>query len=394
MDFTQHNEEVRQVWQAYREGKPTRVPMILCTEMRWYLLDPELNKDGTTWEEYLNDPRIMFEYCLKHAYAVRHRIPYQDAIMGIPDEHWEVAPFFANIIDEAWFGCEIAYLDGQPATTRPRFAGKHKFEVLERGIPGPFDGILGKIRAYYEIFKDLAANREFYGRPVKIGLPQLGFDGILTVANGIRGPEILEDLLKDEDYYHALMNLVTEASIGRIKAWRQYCGVDPLPLRGGIADDAIQFISTSLYREKVMPYHKRFISALYGEGPHSMHLCGNVQRHLPTIVKELNVKSFDTGYPINFTTLRDQVGEDVEIRGGVKVPDLLNCSPDEIVAKTRDILTSGIKRGGKFILAEANDLAPCVPLPNLEAMYAANQEFGQYPSEERSGFSQGLKTLT
>ena len=379
MDYTQHNEEVRQVWQAYREGHPTRVPMSLVTEMRWYLLDPELNRDGITWEAYLNDPKIMFEMCLKHAYAVRHRIPCQDTILGIPDEGWSVGPFFANIIDEAWFGCEIIYPEGQAATTVPRFAGKRKYEVLEQGIPGPFDGILGKIWEYYGLFKDMAAGREFYGRPVSIRLPQpLSFDGLLTVANGLRGSELLEDMLADEEYYHSLMDLVTEASIQRIKAWRELCSVDLCPPSGGIADDAIQFISTALYREKVLPYHKRFVSALYGEGPMSMHLCGNVQRHLPTIIRELNVRSFDTGFSINFNTLRDQVGDDVEIRGGVRVPDLLSCSPDEIYTKTRDILTSGIKRGGKFIMAEANDLAPRVSLANLEAMYRATKEFGLY----------------
>jgi uroporphyrinogen-III decarboxylase len=174
------------------------------------------------------------------------------------------------------------------------------------------------------------------------------------------------------------MDLVTQAAIGLIKGWRELCGVDPLPARGGIADDAIQFISTALYREKVLPYQQRFVAALYGEGPLGMHLCGNVQRHLPTIVRELNVGAFDTGFPINFNTLRDQVGEDVEIQGGVRVPDLLRCTPDQIYAITRGILTSGIKRGGKFIMAEANDLAPCVPLANLEAMYRATREFGIY----------------
>ncbi len=383
MDYTQHNEEVQKVWQTYREGHPLRVPMKLCTEMRWYLLDPELNREGITWEAYLNHPEIMFETCLKHTYAAHHRIPYQDILLGIPDEGWTVAPFFANIIDEAWFGCEIIFMDGQAATTIPRFAGEHKYEILERGIPGPFDGILGKIRDYLEIFKHLADGREFYGKPVKIVPNQpLSFDGILTVANGIRGPELFEDMLADEDYYHAVMELVTEASIRRIKAWREFCGVNPLPSKGSIADDAIQFISTPFYREMVLPYHKRFLSALYREGPHDIHLCGNVQRHLPTIVKDLNVKSFDTGFPINFNTLRDQLGEDVEIQGGVRVPDLLTCSAEEIYVKARDILTSGIKRGGKFIMAEANDLAPCVPLRNLEAMYRATKEFGRYQEFE------------
>ena len=380
MDYTRHNEEVRQVWQAYHEGKPTQVPMVLCTEMRWYLLDPKLNPTGITWEAYLNDPQIMFDCCLQHAYAARHRIPYQDAILGVPDEAWTIAPFFANIIDEAWFGCPIHFMEGQAATTVPLFAGRRKQELLERGRPGPFEGILGKIREYLEFFKDHAPTVEFHDRPVKIGLPQpLGFDGILTVANGIRGPEIFEDMLADEDYYHAVMDLVTEASIARIQAWRQYCGVDPLPAKGPFADDAIQFISTALYREKVLPYHQRFLSAVYGPVPQNMLLCGNVQRHLPTLVKELNVKAFDTGFPLDFRTLREQVGEDVEIRGGVKVPDLLSCGPAEIYAKAREILTSGIKRGGKYIMAEANDLAPCVPLENLEAMYAATKEFGRYP---------------
>src|SRR5450759_2937552 len=39
------------------------------------------NGRGVTWEAYLNNPEIIFETCLKHAYLVRHRIPYQDAIM-------------------------------------------------------------------------------------------------------------------------------------------------------------------------------------------------------------------------------------------------------------------------------------------------------------------------
>jgi len=59
---------------------------------------------------------------------------------------------------------------------------------------------------------------------------------------------------------------------------------------------------------------------------------------------------------------------------------LLSCTPDQIYAIARGILNSGIKRGGKFIMAEANDLAPCVPLANLEAMYRATKEYGVYTS--------------
>jgi uroporphyrinogen-III decarboxylase len=48
---------------------------------------------------------------------------------------------------------------------------------------------------------------------------------------------------------------------------------------------------------------------------------------------------------------------------------------------TRRILESGVRRGGKFILKEANDLCPSVPLANMHAMYRACKEHGRYPHQ-------------
>jgi hypothetical protein len=36
--------------------------------------------------------------------------------------------------------------------------------------------------------------------------------------------------------------------------------------------------------------------------------------------------------------------------------------------------------GGRFILQEANNLPPCVPLANLAAVYETCLEYGQYPA--------------
>jgi uroporphyrinogen-III decarboxylase len=198
------------------------------------------------------------------------------------------------------------------------------------------------------------------------------------VALGLRGPELLEEIYTDEDYFHELMGFVTQAIISRIKAWRVYGGLEAKPEKGNMADDAIQFLSVRMYKEKVMPYHKQILEALFQDGPHSIHLCGNVQRLLPTLVKELNFKTFDTGYPIDFATLRREVGEDVEIQGGIKVSDLLSDTPSEIYHKTVDILHSGIRQGGKFIMREANNLPPRAPLENLNAMYSATRQAGVF----------------
>ena len=34
--------------------------------------------------------------------------------------------------------------------------------------------------------------------------------------------------------------------------------------------------------------------------------------------------------------------------------------------------------GRRFILREANNMAPCTPVENIEAMYDAAKEFGKY----------------
>ena len=378
-DFARHNEEVQQVWEAYRAGRPRRVPMLLSANTRVWLLDPALNREGLTWKIFVSDPEVMFATQLKFRYYLAHHI-LQDAEMGLPELGWQVFVEFHNVVEEAWLGSPVIYPEHQVSASLPAYPGERKWAIFEGGMPGPFDGIYGQMLSFYEAFQEKARTAEYFGRPVSVLPPgALGTDGPLTIANGVRGPEILEDMLNDEEYYHRLMDFITEAIIRRIHAWRRYLNVDPRPQHGYFADDAIQFLSVSTYREKVLPYHRRILSELYGTGPHGLHLCGNVQRHLPVIASELNVRSFDTGYPIRWETLRGEVSEEVEIMGGVTVMDLLGCSPVEIQEKTRGILESGIMQGGKFIMKEANNLAPRTPLENITAMYAAVKQWGVFP---------------
>ena len=120
-------------------------------------------------------------------------------------------------------------------------------------------------------------------------------------------------------------------------------GLEPKTQSLAFADDAIQHISRAPIAK--CSYHRTIITALAQGGPQRIHLCGHVQRHFPTLVKELNIKSFDTGYPINFATLRDEVGMDVEIKGGVPVANLLSDTPEEVYARSVSILRSGVMRG-------------------------------------------------
>jgi hypothetical protein len=376
--FEQHNEEVRQVWEAYRAGSPLRAPMLLSGNSRIWVLDPSLNQDNITWEQFISDPEVMFTTQLKFRHYWAHHFP-QDTEMGIPAKCWQVGVEFHNVVEETWFGCPVTYPPGQVSASLPAFSGEKKWDIFEQQPPQPFEGIYAQMRQFYEYFKEKTRDYEFYGKPIEVLPPgALVTDGPFTIATGVRGTEILEDILLDEDYYHQLMEWITSAVIQRIQAWRAYLGIENLPKNGFFADDAIQFLSVKMYQEKVLPYHRRLLVELFGEGPHAMHLCGNVQRLLPLIVRQLGVNSFDTGYPINWDTLRDDVGEDVEIMGGVPVSDLQQSSPAAVSATSQKILASGVLRGGKFIFKEANNLPPRSPLENIHAMYHAVKKWGRF----------------
>ena len=77
IDFKKHNEEVQQVWEAYWKNHPIRVPFgNLTIGPRIWILDPELNIEGITWEQFSNDPELMFQVLLKYKYHLVHHVPH------------------------------------------------------------------------------------------------------------------------------------------------------------------------------------------------------------------------------------------------------------------------------------------------------------------------------
>jgi len=138
-------------------------------------------------------------------------------------------------------------------------------------------------------------------------------------------------------------------------------------------------LSTEMVREFVVPVHRKMKEALTTADRISIHLCGDATLHFKLLRDELGTYSFDTGFPVDFARLRRELGPEVEILGGVRAPLLHDGTPEQVAAEARRILESGIMEGGRFILREANDLAPGTPLENLAAMYETARTCGVYP---------------
>jgi len=213
---------------------------------------------------------------------------------------------------------------------------------------------------------------------LKVAPVMLGWDGPLTIAVQLRGEEMLTDLVEDPDYAVNLMRFLQKAAEIRNRVLADKAGQKLFqPPSGGLADDSIQLVGPQMYRERVLPIHREWYS-LFGPGPHSIHLCGDATRHFATLHRELNVCSFDTGFPVDHGALRQELGPDVEILGGPEASLLLIGARDQVYERTKGILQSGVMDGGRFILREANNLPPRCPEENLASMYQACLDHGNY----------------
>ena len=376
-DFAQHNAEVKELWAAFPTGQAPRVPIVFGTNARYFMVNPAANPDGVDFRRYTEDPDVMFDTVLRFQRWSRFNLR-QDAELGLP-ERWSIAPDFQNYYEAAYFGSTVEYLPGQVPDTQPEFADAPE-RLLAHGLPEPFAGFGAKALAYYEHFQARAQRETFLGRPITITAPLCGTDGVMTVACNLFGPSFVCEALADEpERLHKLFNFITEATIHRMTAWRKLAGI-PVPNDGfGFADDSVAMISTAMYREHILPYHRRLLDAFSTATQlRGIHLCGDSTRHFRTIRDELNVQVFDTGFPVDFGGLRRELGPAVRLQGGPHIELVRSAQPAAIRAEVQRVLQTGVSAGRRFVLREGNNLAPGTPLENTEALYAAGREFGKF----------------
>lgn len=381
MDFAAHNEEVRHVWQAYAERRPIRVPINFGVSMRYFLACPNVNVNGVTWRQFSEDPEAMFDM-----YMRRHRFQrlniWADWEMGVPAVEWPGPHVdFQNIYEAAWLGCEWHYIDdgGSPPDIWPIF--KERKELLyETEIPDPlYGGLMGRSLEFYQYMDERRRNFEMDGVPVGKPTAPSGTDGPFTLACSLRGPtEVCLDMFEDENYYHDLMEFVLKAIVMRMRAWRKFLGQPIVTESYGFADDSIELLSPATYRRLVLPYHQRLLAEFAGPGPHSIHLCGRASHQFGILRDELNVQAFDVGFPTDMAAVRRELGPEVQLRGNIH-PELLRLGPISAIREAvRQVMESDVREGGRFILAEGNNVAPHTPVEHLRAMYDAGKEFGRY----------------
>ena len=377
---TPTNEEKAKVWEAYRKGSPVRVPMGFSANPRVVILDERWNPGGITFRDYFTSAAATVAAQVRFMeYRAEFLNRFCDDPVGVPAKYeFHVDP--QNCYDSLYFGAPLHFRDGQVPDTAPILQGKDKERIFRFDAENPLENpFIRDLLRRHEELQAAAARATYPGVSFSVRPPMLGFDGALTIATCLRGEELYSDFYEDPGYVRRLLEFIQSAVVKRNRALAQRLGVKVFDGKSGShADDSVQLISTPMYREFVLPLHRKWYALWSTEGPHNIHLCGDATRHFRTIHEEFNVCTFDTGFPVDHGWLRKELGSDVTIIGGPEVGLLLGGTPAQVHERTKAILESGVMEGGRFILHEANNLPPRCGEENLLSMYECCLEHGNY----------------
>ena len=164
-DHARHNEEVAAVWQAFREGHPTRVPVSVHGSIRNLIQNPALNTTGYTFADFFCNPEAQIQCQLAYQAWYRDNV-ICDREMGPPPGGWSLTVDFQNSYDAGWFGCPLHY-DGNavPDTIEILKVDKHKLYEME--CPDPLHGgLLGRATEFFEYMHERCRELEHLGLPV------------------------------------------------------------------------------------------------------------------------------------------------------------------------------------------------------------------------------------
>ena len=386
--IAEHNAEAKSVWDAFNAGKSIRPPVALGTATQFFIFNDDLNPGGAVdWERYCTDADTMLDFQLRVAvWRAEHIAPCCDDPIGMPPnrEAWLVRIDLQNFDEAAHLGAPVMFLPGQIPDTPPILAGDRRNALFDAGLPDPLTG--GWYRKAHEMLEQwqerLRREPEYCGWPVRIDPFGWWSGGPLTLAVSLRGHELLTDFYEEPEYVHTLLDYLTEVTIARVRAHARFFGLPDPPDSLWFADDNLSLLSVKMAREFMLPVYRKLKAGMTTAEHARIHLCGDATRHFRWLKEELGVNDFETGFPVDHGRIRRELGPDVTIHGGPTVMVLRDGSPDEVRAETQRILDSGVCEGGRFVLREANNLAPHTPFANLAAMYETAREWSRTCMEE------------
>jgi MtaA/CmuA family methyltransferase len=205
---------------------------------------------------------------------------------------------------------------------------------------------------------------------VKLYRQQVG--GQYSIMGWVEGPaaeatdlrrmdNFFVDLMDDEGYAGALMDLCVEVALDFAKAQVE-AGADTI----GIGDAAASQVSADVYESLVLPRERRLVEGIREMGAKArMHICGDISRLLPGLAS-LGLDVIDVDHMVPVGKVREILGPSVAIGANLDpVADVMRGTPDSIREK---LARCYAEAGNPFVANAGCEIPSRTPPENLAAL--------------------------
>ena len=211
--------------------------------------------------------------------------------------------------------------------------------------------------------------RELVGDETMIGG---GFFGPFTMAAQMLGVEdfMVEMMDGEEEEINRAVDFATDIVIAYLEDLID-CGLDLITIPEPVASGDL--IRPSAFEKYVLPADLKVAKRLAGRCPNTLiHICGRTDKLVSTIAEaHFGVFSVDSIDMVK--AQQDSLGR-CALFGNLNPAGILASRSAEEVYEISKALCEQMKPFGGFILAPGCDLAPNIPLENLQAMARAARE--------------------
>lgn len=310
---------------------------------------PNLNIVMTFAAKFINKPYDQF--CLDYRVLVESNIKTAEAF-GL-----DIMSTMSDPYRETYdYGGDITFpYDSLPLSTRLFIEEPSDIKKLKPFDPLTSVRMLDRIKAI-----------ELYKKEVGDEYPIMGWvEGPLAEATDLRGlNNVMMDFYDNPQLLEDMMDITLETAIRCAKA-QVDAGADII----GIGDAAASLVGPNLYREKVLPYEQKLISAVHDMGAIArLHICGNITSILDDI-KHTGADIIDIDWMVDFKTACEKLKGYASACGNFDpVAVVMQGNPDSIKSAVKECVEAGDET--TFIMAGC-EIPLDTPYKNFLAIHEA-----------------------
>jgi uroporphyrinogen decarboxylase len=261
-------------------------------------------------------------------------------------------------------GGKLKFYDNRPPTVEEYVIADYELDLPKLKIFNPYqDCRLPLILEGVRRLKELVAGKV----PVDSYI-----QGPFRLAETLRGVnEFYQDLVKRPEQVHQLLEITTLCQIiygiAAVNAGADIITISD-PMSSGDA------ISRKQWENFGFVYTKRVVTELKKTGVKIvLHICGDTMDRVDTF-PQLGVDGLSLGSEVDLALVREKVGPQICLFGNVTPLHLLQSSPAEIEAESKECIEKA-GREGAFILSSGCGVPDGTPPENIKAMADAAKSY-------------------